>query len=160
MRISLFGLVLLCALTASCILKQHAEHYASLSTLVIPPTTGSGGLKSVPGPNEIFRFRRISGIFFPFMFGTTDLYLEVSPQNLINDRTISVPSTGIGAYTCKEIHPGIFCAAAAGYVRVLKVSPEWVDVEVSLKAQNPGPRGEFEWSLARGIAFPRTEHEQ
>lgn len=94
------------------------------------------------------------------MFGTTDLYLEVSPQNLINDRTISVPSTGIEAYICKEIHPGIFCAPAVGYVRVLKVSPEWVDVEISLQAQNRAPRGEFEWSLARGIAFPRTGHEK
>ena len=92
------------------------------------------------------------------MFGSTDLYLEVAPQNLINDLTISVPSAGTAAYVCKEIHPGVFCVPAAGQVRILKVSPDWVDVEVSLQAQNSDPRGKFEWSLSRGIAFPRTGH--
>lgn len=109
-----------------------------------------------PGQNEIFRFRRVSGILLPFMFGSTDLYLEVAPQYLRSDRTIEVPSTEFDAYVCKEIHPGIFCVPAAGQVRVLNVSPDWVDFEVSLRAQNRGSRGEFEWSISRGIAFPRT----
>ena len=39
------------------------------------------------------------------MFGITHLYVEVDPQNLIEERTIEVPSTGFGAYVCKEIHP-------------------------------------------------------
>ena len=107
-------------------LKGQSEHYASMSKLVAPPVMAldSHSLKSESGPNDIFRFRSVSGIFFPFMFGITDLYVEVDPQNLTEERTIEVPSTGFGAYVCKEIHPGIFCVPATGQVRVLNVSPD------------------------------------
>ena len=159
MRTVLIGLVAY-LLISGCILKRQSEHYASMSKLVTPPTMEMNlrGLKSEPGPNEIFRFRRVSGILFPFMFGTTDLYLEVAPQHLTNNRTIRIPSTGFDAYVCKEIHPGIFCVPAAGQVSILNVSRDWLDFEVSLQAQNTDPRGKFEWSLSQGIAFPRTDH--
>ena len=79
MRIVLISLVAY-LLVSGCIFKRQSEHYASMSKLVTPPTMEMDlrGLKLEPGPNEIFRFRRISGTLFPFMFGTTDLYLEVA----------------------------------------------------------------------------------
>jgi hypothetical protein len=68
------------------------------------------------------------------MFGATDLYLEISPQNLIDGRTLNLPSDGIAGYVCKEIHPGIYCSPATGQAHFLRVSPAWVDVQ--LKAEN------------------------
>lgn len=88
MKIALIRLVLICVLVSGCVLKRQSEHYASTSKLVTPPVMEMDlhGLKSEPGQNEIFRFQCVSGILFPFMIGTTDLYLEVAPQNLTNER--------------------------------------------------------------------------
>jgi hypothetical protein len=156
MRVVLTILVLLGFLTTGCIYKQHAEQLASLITVVTPLARGENvyDLKLAPGPNEVFRLRKISGILFPFMFGATDLYLEISPQNLIDGRTLNLPSDGIAGYVCKEIHPGIYCSPATGQAHFLRVSPAWVDVQ--LKAENAELRENFTWSISRGIAFPRT----
>ena len=155
MRLVLTALILLGFFTSGCIFKQQAEQLASLATVVTPLERGADiyDRKLAPGPNEVFRFRKVSGILFPFMFGPTDLYLEISPQNLLDGRTIDVPSDGIAAYVCKEIHPGIYCSPASGQVHILRLSPEWIDIQV--KAKNTQLREAFTWSISRGIAFPR-----
>jgi hypothetical protein len=132
----------------------RTEHYP-LSTIQ-DGLSGSSffALKPKVGRNDVFVLEKTAGIMFPFMFNLTYLFVEISPESLQQELHLAVPSQGVKAYVCSEVHPGFWCGDVAGYADVLRISNEWVELDFSLEGKSKDGRNSFR--LGEGVAFKRT----
>jgi hypothetical protein len=88
------------------------------------------------------------------MMGERDLYLHVSSDRLANNALIKVPSEDAEGSACVNSHPNRRCTQnVKGQVNVLRVSSDWIELSVSLLAEDLEQR--IHWDVDRGYAFPR-----
>ena len=119
--------------SAGCWSVSGTQYYSS-STIQTGFTGDWWSLKPKAGPNEVFMFRQTNRIVFPPMVGHSYLFLEISSDLLVNGSTLTIPSHGVVAIVCQEVHPGFWCAPATGHVSLLRVLPGWVDTLITFRA--------------------------
>ena len=137
-----------------CWFAEQTEHYPS-STIA----TGFSGdfwhLKPNAGNGEVFVVRQTSQTILPPFVGRQYAFVDIRPSLLLENSTLVVPSEGVDAIACQEVHPGYWCANAEGMVTVLRVSPDWVELQIDLKAEAKSQG--MTKKLIRGLAFKRSE---
>jgi hypothetical protein len=126
--------------------------------LCLLPLSGCGFIQSkdhsTQGNKDILHLRQTHGIFLPMMMRERDLYLHVSSDRLANNALIKVPSEDAEASACVYSHPNRRCTQKVkGQVNVLRVSSDWIELSVSLLAEDLEHR--IYWDVDRGYAFPR-----
>lgn len=140
-------------ITQGCFLAQRAEYLGPSASL---PKQLDGAFSPSIRTSDVFLFHSVGGIALPFMFGLTDLYIEMPPSSLQEGAFYSTPSDTVRAHVCEEIHPGIFYAPTFGKITVLRNSSTFTELDLVLSAERTDLSGQFRWSISRGIAFSRT----
>lgn len=154
-RLLPIALLVLYLLSSGCWSSSRTQHYPS-STLAKGFTGDWWTLKPGHGTNNVFVLRQTAGVLFPPIVGHAYLFLEVSPALLVNNSKLEIPSQDVMAIVCQEVHPGFWCAPAAGDVTLLRVLPNWIDIWISVKAtsQEGFSKGQVK-GFKKGLAFEK-----
>jgi hypothetical protein len=61
---------------------------------------------------------------------------QLSPDLLVDNTNLVVPLQGAAAVVCSEVHPGFWCAPAIGDVKILRVLPNLVHIQIAVRGES------------------------
>jgi hypothetical protein len=135
-----------------CYFKNTAEYVAS-SRLDFS-RRGEDTVRILPGARVIFHFEEGTGLLFPMMMGSREIYMDVSSELLVPGSSILLPGQGSYAYACEYRHPHRYCTdEVRGNILVRQIG-ETIQLAVVLNCEDSG----IHWYLDRDISFERKQN--